>query len=189
MNRTIARRRNDERGATMVEGAIAAPIFFFVIFIVFQCAFVARAIVSAHYGVASGARAGAIAANDPLADHDILDAIAKSAMGLGKSSVTKVVVYKATSPADPVPSACLDHPVKGICNVYANADLSRPASDFTSTWAGATYWPASSRRVSRNIGTEYVGVYVQCDAAPVSGTFFPESLARTAVARLEGVTA
>ena len=99
--------------------------------------------------------------------------------------VSRIVIYKATGPGDKVPPQCLSGPVAGLCNVYTPAEMDHPESDFTSgLWPPMLHWNAVDRSVSRSSGTDWLGVYVTCDAGPVLPGF-PQVLSSGSVSRLQ----
>ncbi len=183
------RTRRTERGATMVEGAIVAPLFFFLVFLIFQSAFLSRSYLSAYYGSTSGARAGAVGSDDVASDYDILAAVERAGIAGGAGDITKVVVFHATNPSEPVPPACLASAQSGLCNVYSHSDFNRPESDFgRAGWTADDYWPASQRGTDRLTGTDYIGVYVETKSGGIGGVL-PQKLHHASVTRLEpGVT-
>jgi hypothetical protein len=186
MRRRIGRK--NERGATLVEAAIATPLVFMLLFLVFEGGFMMRASTVARYGATSGARAGSIAGNDASADYDVLAAVRRSANAMKSSrEVVRVVIYKASGPGDKVPNQCLAGPVNNLCNVYAGVDLDRPQESFTSgTWTPAMHWDATTRSVSRLAGSDWLGVYVTCDAGQVLPGF-PTQLSSGSVSRLQSM--
>jgi len=169
----------------MVEGAIAGLIFFFVVFLVFQSAFLARSVLAAKQGSTSGARAGAVAAKDAAADFDVLKAVQKAGVAGARGDITTVVVFRATSPRESVPGPCKMSSSNGLrCNTYTNADLDRPISDFGGGgWQADDDWPPRDRMSSRLEGTDYIGVYVEVKTG-TSG-IFPQTVSDTSITRLE----
>ncbi len=160
------------------------------IFAIFQVVFFSRAQLAAQDGASSGARAAAVAANDRLADRDILASVKRAASSLPSDGVIKVIVFKASGPNSAVPTACLSGAQDGLCNVYTAADLARPDSDYGSaSWGGDNHWPASSRNVSRGAGTDYVGVNVQTSCSCAGAVVLPKVLSRTGIQRLEAGSA
>ncbi len=176
-----------EGGASTAESAIVATVFLTLIISVFDAATIARSHLAARYGSSAGARAAAIASNDTLADFDMLRAIDRAAKTTSNDAIETIVVFRASGPGDTVPSACLTHPVAGLCNTYTGFDLSRPASDFApGGWAADDYWAPSTRRTSRIAGADYLGVYVKVKVGSPIGPL-PKQLDDTAIELLESV--
>lgn len=160
--------RSNERGAVLVEAAIATPVVMLLLFSVIWGALVFRTYLTVEQASSVGARAATVAGSDPRADYDILQAVQQNTAALGKQSLERVVVYRATG-FDQKPSAtCMTGPGGATgCNVYFADDLAMPESQFgAGGWADDDYFPATTRNDSR--GTEtFVGVYVK--ARPMAG--------------------
>jgi hypothetical protein len=124
-----ARRR--ERGNTLVEAAIITPIFFLLLFGIIEVGGAYKDKLALSNAVTSGARTGSAAADDALADYNILQAVNKALSAAPKSSIEYIVVFNAGGP-DGVPDAqCkLGVPVDGKCNVYTIAAFDEPQAHF-----------------------------------------------------------
>jgi Flp pilus assembly protein TadG len=181
------RPRFDERGATMVEAAIAALLAFTLIFGLFQTALFARAYLVARDGSTAGAQAGAVSANDANADFDVLQAINTAASSTSKSAIEQIVVYKASGPGSSVPAQCLTSGAQaGVCNVYTGADLSLDTSAFSAgSYTKDNPWPATTRGVSRSAGPDYLGVYIKVSCRCAGAFALPGMLDKTSVVRLQ----
>src|SRR5262249_7376870 len=127
--------RRRERGATLVEAAIVAPLFFMLIFGVVEAGWDFFKRDSTTNMSVVGARAGAGSANDSLADYNVLQAVKGASAGISQSAIKVIVVYRATSASDTVPSACKAASVTNTsttrgCNRYTGADLSLTSDQF-----------------------------------------------------------
>lgn len=162
----MRRRSRNERGTALVEAALVTPLFFLVIFGVFEFGLVFRQYLTVVNTTRNTARAATVAGNNVDADHRILQEFAKSSKAIKQSEILFMVIYKApTVDADPENTAslsgCLTASVAGKCNRYTVADLARPASDFTGlSGAPDAAWPPSSRIVSLAGPPDNIGVYV-----------------------------
>jgi Flp pilus assembly protein TadG len=180
-------RRRRERGATLVEAAIVAPLFFMLIFGVVEAGWDFFKRDSTTNMSVVGARAGAGSANDSLADYNVLQAVKGASAGISPSAIKVIVVYRATSASDTVPSACKTASVTNTsttrgCNRYTGSDLSLTSDQFGCTGPpGPTvkkdsYWCPTTRKAAlsgTNGPPDYVGVYVDASGASLTGVFGP----------------
>jgi hypothetical protein len=120
-----------ERGATLVEAAFITPLFFLMIFGIIEVGGAYKDKLTLSNAVTSGARTGSAAADDGLADYNILQAVKKALAAAPRSSVQYIVVFNAGGP-DGVPDALCKagSPVDGKCNVYTPADFDEDPSHF-----------------------------------------------------------
>lgn len=124
-------RRRDEKGAALVEFALAIPIFLVLIALVFDVGLGYSAARSSSAAARSAARVGALAGENRYADFRVLDAV-RAQYGDG-DTVEYIVVYKSDPNGDGLPSAdCLTG--AGVdCNLYPGSILNGLAqSDFAS---------------------------------------------------------
>lgn len=160
------RRSRNERGTALVEAALVTPLFFLVIFGVFEFGLVFRQYLTVVNTTRNTARAATVAGNNLDADYRILQEFARSSKAIKQSEVQFVVVFKApTVDASPETTAslsgCLVASVPGKCNRYTVADLARPSSDFTGlSGAPDAAWPPSTRVVSLAGPPDKIGVFV-----------------------------
>jgi hypothetical protein len=166
----------------LVETAIVAPLFFFVIFGLMDAsyAFFNRETVDNMSVV--GARAGSAQANDPLTDNRILQAV-KNGWSGDTDDIDLVVVYRATGPDDRVPTQCLTASVTNTsiargCNRYVGSDLLLDSNQFGCVGPpGPTvkidrFWCPTSRKTAvqgRNGPPDYVGVYIKASGQTLIG--------------------
>jgi hypothetical protein len=177
------RRLRSERGASLVEAAIVAPLVFLLIYGVMETgyAFFGRLTVNNMSVVA--ARSGSGEANDVLADFAILQAVKSGATGMGTSNINVVVVYRATSPDDRVPTDCkaasvTNTPTTRGCNRYVSADLALDVDQFGCVGPPGpstkkdSYWCPTTRKTALQ-GTggppDYIGVYVEAEHDNLTG--------------------
>lgn len=124
-------------------------------------------------GIRSGARSGAqscfggigcVAGNPVDADNQALEAI-RGVLGSTAKTINRIVLYKAASPGDQVPPACLETSsgIAGLCEVVETPFQSDAA------YSGSTLWPSTTRRRSDN--ADYLGVYAIVDHKNLIGLF------------------
>jgi TadE-like protein len=124
--------------------------------------------------IRSGGRAGAqscfggltcLVGNPSDADNQALEAV-RGVLGSTSATVTKIILFKASSDKDQVPPACLANSdgIAGLCQV-----LNSPFQSDT-PYAGSTLWPSNSRRRT-DPGTDFLGVYAQIDHNNLIGLF------------------
>ncbi len=168
---------------------MVAPLLLLLVFGTIEYGFMYRDSLTVANGARAGARVGASAGSDPLADYQILAAVAGATGSL--DGVNKVVVFKASSADGGVPSACSasDVGVAGLCNVYSTSDLALPQASFAD--AGYTkddYWSATTRvtSLSSQNGPDYIGVWVSARHTHlVTSLFGDKTLTDTVIMRLE----
>jgi hypothetical protein len=184
--KTNIRQQANELGATMVEAAIGGLLVFFLIFMVIQGAFLARAYLAVRDAANSATRAGSLSANDANADYDILQAIDRSVSSTSRSNIEGIAVFNPQGPQLSIPPGCTSGPVTGMCNYYTAKDLSRPESDFEpgGSFVGDDYWIASSRSTSLATGLSHIGVYVRLKVGGLDSPL-PQTMAASSVVELE----
>lgn len=93
-------KRRGDKGATMVEMALIAPILFAAIFAVMEFGLAFRDYLSVSHAARDGARAGATYGNDTQADYLILRDIEETLATIGISDGVEVRVFDPTAPAN-----------------------------------------------------------------------------------------
>jgi hypothetical protein len=165
-----------ERGAILVEAAIIAPIAIALVFGAMELGYAYYGKLTVEHMSIAGARAASGSANDYLSDYNTLQAVKDARTGMSASSITKIVIYRATGPSDRVPTACKTASVPNTsstrgCNFYTGDDLSLASSQFGCVGPpGPTIkkdnaWCPTSRKsallaANGNGPPDYVGVYV-----------------------------
>lgn len=180
--------RDRERGATLVEAAFVTLPFMLVIFAILEFGLAFRTDLTVSNASQRGVRAASVGGRAPTADFQIIEAVKDGLGDGGIDSVERVIVYRATSPDDPVPAGCLaitnpigPNGVSGSCNVYgpdAFIDpLLLPDGSENPAWQCATgsrdeAWCPTTRAVSFSLGPrDYVGVYVETTHEYITGFF------------------
>ena len=110
-----------ERGSTLVEATFVAPIFFLLIFGIIEVGGAYKDKLTLSNAVTSGARTGSAAADDGLADYNILQAVKKAVVAAPRSSIQYIVVFNQV-----VPTACRMRPARRAPPSTASATCTRP---------------------------------------------------------------
>lgn len=168
-----------ERGAVLIEGAIAGIVFMTILFAVLEFGLTFFDYITTSSATRNGAHEGSTAGNDPLADYNILQKIKLGTSTMPGADIRSIIIYKASAGNSTIPSACLTGPVSGTCNVYSGTDLSDPSSDFgCASGSPDKYWCPATRLVGASAtGTpatgppDYLGVYIQSDHTMLTQLF------------------
>lgn len=122
----------------MVEAAIVTPVFFLLLFGVFEFGSAYKDKLTVTNATTSGARTASAAADDAYADYNTLLAIGKALAAAPKNSVQRIVIYKAAVAGEAPTPTCQTGTAyagtgtarTGACNVYTLASLSQPKANF-----------------------------------------------------------
>lgn len=195
----IKRMLGRDRGATLVEAALVAPVFALLVFGTFEFGYLLRSHLTVSSATTEAARAASVAANGGPADYLVLQSLAHGLEPIGLEGLERVVVYHAAGPGDPVPPACLSGSVNNAtvqCNSYTVADVALPYTDAAGAPTGNWGCEPSSRDLAwcpldretgvGGAGPDYVGIHVEVVHHTLTG-FFQASLnlSDTTVVRLE----
>lgn len=187
--RTRARHRRTERGASLIEGAIIAPVFFGLLFILIEGSFLLRVNLSVNHAAREAARVEAVQGNKSFTDRLALEALESNLISLDPTKVKRVVVWKASGPGDTVPTACKTAPQTNLCNSYANTKALTASAGCISTAADRFWCPATRNRIlspARGGPPDYVGVWVRFEHNTLTGLFgSTASVEATAIIRIE----
>lgn len=197
----VLQHRRGERGAALLEAAIVTPLFFTLIFGIFEFGLLFRDSLTTTNSGKQGARAASVSGQRPDADYLILRSIEHGIQAMGTDELELIVVFRASGPDDAVPTACLTSsqldggPGTTACNRYTAADLALEIDDSSgndlgnfrcSTTAVDRYWCPVDRETSISAGVEYVGVYVETSHSFITGLFGDgTTLTETTILRLE----
>ena len=160
----------------MVEAAIVAPLFFLLLFGVFEVGGAYKDKLAIGNAVTAGARTGSAAADDTLADYHILNAVEKALAAAPLSSIEYIVVFNAGGP-DGVPnSTCKlgsSYPGDGssartgACNVYTPAAFDEDQDHFgcKPAYSLDKYYCPSGRKVAMTVANggppDVLGVWIK----------------------------
>jgi hypothetical protein len=161
----ISRHGRSERGASIVDGALASPIFFVLILGIFEFGLAFRDYLTLTSGTQSAARSASVEGRYAYTDYDILQAIRTGTAGLANSAdIRSIVIFHASGPeatlANSGMSGCLTSSSSN-CNSYTASDLTRPKTDFgCGSSAPDRYWCPSTRRDQLSGPPDFVGVHI-----------------------------
>ncbi|MGI9611115.1 MAG: TadE/TadG family type IV pilus assembly protein [Acidimicrobiia bacterium] len=164
----MKRRRDPERGATLVEAALVYPLLFLAIFAVVEFGFAFKDWLSVSHAAREGARAGATYGADPSADmlvlRDVEATLETAAIGAG----TRVRVFDpigglSTTYTFSPGTGCTDIPA--CCDWTPCPDPFRPSSYVPPNWSPVT------RDISAPF-TDRIGVEVQFTHIWLTNFFF-----------------
>lgn len=184
------RRRSEDRGAAVVEAALVAPVFFMVVFAIFEFGLVYRDVLTVSDAAGNGARNGAVVgprilAGGGNADFAIIQSVRNGLGSIKPETVASVVVFRsgppgAGGPLAQVPAACRSgSSVNGLCNVYDPHDAflaiqngDRDYFDCSGGSGPACFWrPTSRSNGPSTYDIDYLGVYVRVNRPYVTGLF------------------
>ena len=183
-----SRRARGERGSVLVEAAFITPVLFFLLFSILEFGTAFRDYLAVANTTRDGSRAASVFGNDSSADFDTLQAIADASNVIDRRDIQRIVIYKATGPNTPVPTACTTATVGIVntCNVYSANALDLAESEFgcRSDRNLDRYWcptatsstsPAQTGRKVAVSGTngppDYVGVWIKVNHNWLTGLF------------------
>lgn len=188
------RRRRDERGAALVELVLVVPVLLLLVVGIAEFGLGWKDSLTVANAMRAGARVGSSAANGRTADYEILQSIRAATASLPDGTIEQVVVYRADGVDGEIPLTCAQGTPGPTCNVYTEADLVRPATDFAGTTTCTFGSPDQSwcptDRLARQSGVggppDYLGVWIRVRHDFITN-FFGGSMQITdsAVMRLE----
>ena len=194
-NRSMPSRskRKSERGASLVEAALVAPLFLLILFFILEMGLVFRNSLTTDNASREGARAASAKGNSADTDFFVLRTVEHGVEAMGLMNLDYVVVFKATGPNDPVPGGCTTGSVPGVCNHYTVtdffADLDDAAGNDTGNFRCGTRdssWCPTTRETSLSAGTDFVGVHVATRHEYVTGIFGSDfALGETTILKIE----
>jgi len=152
----------------MLEFALVSVVLLTLLFGIIEGGLVVRARNTIDNASDDGARRGAIAGSNELADWMILQQI-RVRGAVEAASINFVVIYKAENSSQPPPEACLAGAgVADLCNVYSRADFEETSDAFGCTDAGLdANWCPTDRDGSD--GVEFLGVWIDATHQGVTG--------------------
>jgi hypothetical protein len=173
-----ARSRRSERGASLVEAAFVTTLFFLFLFGAIEGGYGLHERLSVANMALVGARSASGNGADVLADYLVLRSVKGGSGGVASTQVTTIVVYKATTPAATVPTACKTASVAGVCNRYTGADLAKASTEFGCVGPPGpvtkidSFWCPTARKIALsgvNGPPDYIGVYVKATHRNLTG--------------------
>jgi Flp pilus assembly protein TadG len=143
-------RRWQKRGQAMVEFAMVAPLFFALIFGLFEFSLIGVSISSFNFAADEGARIGSyLGRTDPMVDTDIVNAIAAHTSGVVVAQTLKIEIFKADATGQPVTVG--GNIIENIYDINDNF-ISRPCDP-------GCDWPFNSR-IDQLLSADFLGVRI-----------------------------
>jgi len=165
----VRSRRRDEKGASLVEVGLVLPLLILLAVGLSEVGFLVIDYITVTNAARSGARTGAAAADDPLADDFILNVVEEAACNLRFGDLEKVYIFDAPASGEmpTLPSTDVNVYVNGgtlQCNLGAHGLV--PDTNCCG-------WPSTGRdRTPPSFDT--IGVRVEFTHSSVTGIFpFP----------------
>jgi Flp pilus assembly protein TadG len=203
--RARLRRCRGDEGVALIETAIIALPFFILVFGLLEFGVVFKSYLSLSSAVNTSARGASTFGSQGDADYHILRRINESASALGRSNITRIVIWHASGPTDSPPAGCVGGTATsgsgaplytGACNVYDVDDFAWAVADFDcdSSDGGPDddNWCPSDRKDylasggGLPYGTDYIGVYVEVDHQLLTGLWGSEmTMSEYVVTRIE----
>ncbi len=173
-----SRNRRNERGASLVEAALIAPLFLLIIFFILEMGLVFRNSLTTDNASREGARAASAKGNESDADYFVLRTVQHGLEAMGLEEVEYVVVFEASGPNSSLPDACKTGSVSNLCNHYTVSDFFAELDDAAGNDTGNfrcgtrdSSWCPTTRETSLSAGTDYIGVHVATKHEYVTGMF------------------
>lgn len=188
--RALRHRARSQRGTAVVESAIALPVFLLVVFGALEFGLAFRSYLTMTAAARDSSRYAATMGRDPYADYYVIsDAMNSLSNVAGSTTVTKIVVFKATGPTSTTASgalaACRNGSIANTCNTYIGANITTNA-DFYGCGASAIdrFWCPTTRKDAVSDPPDYIGIYIEMRHQGITGvigdvlTFSDEVVAR-----------
>ncbi len=173
----------------MVEFALVAPLFFFVVFGGIEFGLMFRSNLAIEDISRSAARIASIERDDPLADQAILQEIDARSRGLQRP-IRKVIIFSATSLDAELPTTCIDGDLPKtqdfLCNSYGpefldvasyEVDPANPADEPPGLQKGL--------KPQQRSQWDNIGVYIEYEHEFITGFFSDITLTASTVEVVE----
>jgi hypothetical protein len=164
-----------ERGASLLEFALVAPVLLLLIFGAFEYGMFFKDYLTVSNTTRTGARVGSAAGSSADADYQILQAVkaAASALPGGANSIQQISIYRSTSIGGTPTATCqTTSSATDGCNTYTGSAFNQPATKF-GCGAGSidSVWCPTTRIDSQAVGPDYIGVWVKTSHGFVTKLF------------------
>lgn len=171
------RERARDGGAALLEFALVAPLFFFVVFAGIELGLMFRTHLTVEDVSRNAARVASVERADVDADRAILERISSSVSTLN-GDVTRIVVFNVDTLSDDVPADCLTGSSRSrVCNVYTPVD-----GDVAALAAG----PLETALLAEDRGQlQNLGVYIEYEYRYVTGFLDRTTLTASSVEVVE----
>ena len=171
------RARPHDRGAVIIEAAIAMTVLGVLLVGIIEYGFAWRQSTVVEKTVQQSGRTAANLADAPMADYEALQAFRSLIASTKNVTVDYIVVYKSGSADGAMPSGCAASSIDGVCNHYVPGDMARPAAQFgCGGSAPDRFWcpfPSGAsqpgRERDRSPAPDYVGVQAQLQYDGMTG--------------------
>lgn len=200
--RHVVRRAGSDRGASLTEAAIIAPVFILLVFGLLEYGLVMRDNLTVAAMTRDTARAASAYGNEQFADFKALRVAGQTARALPVELLERIVIFDAGTvdgsisdaahPAHPCMTSATG--IDNVCNVYQLADLTTPQSAFGCDpgvskdrfWCPTFLNGQDGREVRGSGPPDYVGVWIKVRHPFLTGLFGDEiSITDEVVMRLE----
>jgi hypothetical protein len=157
----MRRHRSSDRGASLIEVGIILPMLLTLAIGLAEVGFLVIDYITVTNAARSGARTGASAADDPMADDAILDVVEEDLCNLRNGDVVMVQIYEA----NPVDGSMPNPSGSGLVNSYvANGALHCDAVGHAFQCAPGPLscnWDPTTDRDNTPPGFDAVGVHIE----------------------------
>lgn len=178
-----------DRGAALVEFALIAPLFFFVVFGGIEGGLLFRSFSSLQDVSRTAARIASIERDDPNADVAILAAI-QGRVDILNGELLRVVIFDAptlSTEASDLPIACFQETggsIDDVCTVYPAADIPAILDGTMDPCNGTTEVDCGFDAADRDAFSN-VGIHIEYRYQYVTGFFDSRTLASTSIGVVE----
>ncbi len=213
MTATKPRRGSGDDGIAIVEAALMTPVFFLLIFAVFEGGLLFRTYLTVGDMTADGALAGAIQGDDMAVvdlgsgpvevngDYSVVAAIREASSAVPVDDIEQIVIFRShpadtRPPVDQVPNVCKGGLTSETqkCNAYppreaflAVQDGDIPYFECTAGVGRSCGWDPGSRKDGPLVSDiEYLGLYIRANRPNITGVLGESTtIERGAILRLE----
>jgi Flp pilus assembly protein TadG len=187
------RRRDGERGATLLELALILP---FLALLAFGTAEMGLAWVANNRTESASSTAARIAASSgslPEADRSVLLSLKATLPAEQLTNLDRVIIFKADSTTGTVPAGCIkavgstdQSGVNASCNTFSGATV-RGVTTATAVTALPRNWDPTTRNDQLSDPPDYIGVYVRTRYLSKTGVSFfgNQTITRTSIYRIQ----
>ena len=173
-----------------MEAAFITPVFFVLVFGIIEIGLTMNDYLAVANTVRAGSRVASASGYDVYADYGILQAVQRESSALPRSSITRIVIYKASGFGQAPTAQCkAGTAVSNVCNVYTPAAFTKAKSAFgcLSGESLDKYWCPVDRKVTLSgAGADYVGVWMTVQHQTITRMFVSaQTLTDQSVIQLE----
>lgn len=174
----------------VLEAAFVTPVFFLLIFGVVELGLTMNDYLAVANTVRAGSRVASASGDDLYADYGIIQRVEAESSALPRSSIVRIVVYKASALGEKPTATCqAGTPVTGVCNVYTTAAFDKTKAQFgclTTETLDKSWCPTTRKVTLTGTGPDYVGVWMKVNHQPITKMFVTtQTLSDQSVIQLE----